>query len=158
MTVNVKLVHPDAKVPEYQTSGAAGFDLAIVEDAVLKWQEPQLCSCGIVIETPRDHFLLLAPRSSTYKKWGVSLANTIGVVDSDYAGNDDVIALNLIWTDETLVWTDETQEGLTLDGYSLKIPAGTRLAQGLFIPVAQTGFQVVKDMTQQTRGGFGTTG
>lgn len=143
--VNIKLTHPEARVPEYQTPGSAGFDLAIVEQVTLLRKRPKLCDTGLVIETPRDHFLLITPRSSTFKKWGVSLGNTVGIIDSDYCGNDDEIRLNLTYLGG-------------LAGSQVTIPAGTRLAQGLFLPVKQAEFQVVDDMNSQSRGGFGSTG
>lgn len=150
MTVNIKLTHPNAEIPKYHTPGSAGFDLAIVEDVVLEYKTPQLCDTGLVIETPENYFLLITPRSSTFKKWGVSLGNTIGIVDSDYSGNDDHIKLNLNWEDRD-EWNGR-------GGIHLHIPAGTRLAQGLFIPVRQAEFYVVEDMNQQSRGGWGSTG
>ena len=146
--INIKLTHPNAKVPEYQTSGSAGFDIATVEDVRFNhFQDEALVRTGLVVETPRDHVLLTFPRSSTYKKWGIKLSNSIGVIDSDYAGNEDEIKLQLLYEGEIFAENDP-----------YIIPAGTRLAQGLFIPVKQTVFQVVEDMTQQSRGGFGSTG
>lgn len=150
MIVNIKLTHPNAVVPEYQTPGSAGFDLSNVEDVTLEWNIPQLVDTGLVIETPRNHVLMLVPRSSTFKKWGVSLANTVGIIDSDYCGNEDKIYLNLIFNKHSFHAAHAFGP--------ITIPAGTRLAQGLFLPVQQAEFQVVENMNEQSRGGFGSTG
>lgn len=139
----VKLTHPDAQVPEYQTSGSAGFDIAIVErTSVFFHGGPVLARTGLIIKSPKDHFLLVAPRSSTFKKWGVCLANSVGVVDPDYCGDEDEILLNLVCLGH-LSHAD--------------IPAGTRIAQGLFLPSLRADFWVTENMGVSSRGGWGST-
>lgn len=116
---------------------------------------PKFADTGLAIETPRDHFLMIVERSSTFKKWGVQLGNTVGIVDSDYAGNDDKIKLFLHWTK---IVVDNDIFAPPGQVPKLRIPAGTRLAQGLFIPVVRAEFDIVEDLTKQSRGGFGSTG
>ena len=70
------------------------------------------------------------------------MANSIGVIDSDYRGNDDEIFLQLM---------NVTDKGVDL-------AAGDRVAQGMFLPVHQAEFTEVDNMPSENRGGWGSTG
>src|SRR4051812_26019637 len=97
----------DVPLPEYQTEGAAGFDLGVAFGTEVRMGMVTLASTGLIIATPPEHMLLVAPRSSTFKKWGVTLANTVGIVDSDYCGPDDEVKLALTVpfnTGSAVVW------------------------------------------------------
>jgi dUTP pyrophosphatase len=140
--VSINLWHPDAKVPEYGTELSAGFDLAIVEEAWLDPGEIDFFHTGLIIQAPASHMLLVAPRSSTFRKWGVSLGNTVGIVDEDFCGPDDKMMLCL----------------RNATNLPVQIPAGTRLAQGVFVPITRANFNVVEGAIASTRGGWGSTG
>lgn len=146
MQVNYKRVHPDALVPKFMTPGSAGFDLAPVEDVILTNEpKPLMAMTGLVIAAPRDHMLFITHRSSTPKRWGVTVHN--GVVDQDYSGDEDELGLMIrqLWpVDDTTTFPNH-------------IPAGTRIAQGIFIPITRAGFFEVEWMGA-SRGGFGSTG
>lgn len=142
MKVEFKLNHPLAQVPEYKTAGAVAFDIGIVEDVKIKPQSMIMARTGLIVNVPDDHALILASRSSNPMKKGVDLANSIGVIDSDYCGPNDEIHLvisNL---------TDEI----------VQLKAGDRVAQGLFVPISRPSFTEVEEMAGKDRGGFGTTG
>jgi dUTP pyrophosphatase len=89
-TVRINVVDDRAVLPAYGTELSAGFDLAIIEDAVLGPLEAKVFSTGLIIQAPHDHMVLVAPRSSTWRKWHVHLGNTVGIVDEDFCGPDDV--------------------------------------------------------------------
>jgi len=139
----INIVDPRAQVPEYGTDLSAGFDLAVLDDVTLAPLESNVFTTGLIIQAPQDHMLMVAPRSSTWRKWGVSLGNTIGIVDEDFCGPDDVLHLYLHNPSET-VWRT--------------IPGGTRLAQGIFIPITRAKFVVREEAIAATRGGWGSTG
>lgn len=140
--VNYNKVHPDAVEPTYGTPLSAGFDLAICEAVELFGGMSQVYSTGLIIQAPEDHMLLIAPRSSTFKKWGVTLGNTVGIVDEDYCGPEDIMRLYLHNPGRAMV----------------VIPAGTRLAQGIFVPVTRASFMLTDLSLAETRGGWGSTG
>lgn len=170
-TVKFQRIHPGAVAPEYHSTLAAGFDLAVVEDTVVYPEQTIIGHTGLVIQPPEGHMLLIAPRSSTRRKWGITLANTVGILDEDYCGPTDEVCL-LLKRDE--LWDSPYEplglrEVLTslLDQQSHiasayqqahTIPAGTRLAQGVFVPIVQAAFTEVKGPIAKDRGGFGSTG
>lgn len=111
----------------------------------------QLLSLGVVIEMPKGYEATALPRSSTYKKWGILLANSQGVIDQQYCGPNDV------WRFPALATRNIT------------IPKGTPIAQ-FRIQLSQkatmwqkikwffsSGVKLVKvdEMNNENRGGIG---
>lgn len=142
-TVPVKRLREDVQIPEYHTGKAAGFDLAIADRITVGSAgydgQIVLAGTGLVIAAPIDHFLYITFRSSTPRKYGVTVLE--GIVDEDYCGDEDEIKLQI----------------MNLSKAAKTIPAGTRLAQGVFIPVAQ-GVFYESNVMGKSRGGFGSTG
>lgn len=101
-----------------------------------------MVSTGLVIATPPGHFLMLAARSSLFRKKGLILTNGIGVVDEDYSGDDDVISLSLHNLNR---------------GCVCHIKKGERLAQGIFVRISKPEFVEAIAMGE-SRGGWGSTG
>lgn len=134
----------DVPDPEYKTDLAAGFDLALAEDAILWPGEAQFVPTGLIVQAPLSHMLLIVPRSSTWHKYGVNLGNTVGIVDEDYCGPEDELMLYL------------HRPGRL--GEPRTIPAGTRVAQGIFVPVTRGTFRQSDTPIARTRGGWGSTG
>lgn len=140
LPVNYKVLDPSANVPKYMTSGSAGFDLASIDEIVLNDDHPVLFRTGLVIGTPTDHMLFITYRSSTPRRWGVTVMN--GIVDEDFSGDEDEIKL---------------QVQRVVSNTQVVIPAGTRIAQGVFVPVSRGAFREVQTMGV-SRGGWGSTG
>ena len=141
MKIRIKKLRDDVAVPAYQTDGAAAFDLASADDAVVAPKGFMLLPTGLVIATPPGHVLVLAARSSLFKKKGLMLANGIGVIDSDYCGHEDQIFIAVYNPSEVEV----------------KITAGERIAQGMILPVVRAEFEE-GETGDKSRGGFGSTG
>lgn len=80
-------------LPVRSTKNSAGYDIEAAENCVIpsfkKGQKPTLVKTGIKAYMQSDEVLILANRSSNPGKKGLILANSIGVVDSDYYGNAD---------------------------------------------------------------------
>lgn len=134
----------ERKLPFYATEGSAGMDLTacIEEDIVLKPLERKLIPTGIAIKLPSaDYGAFLYARSGLATKKGITLANCVGVVDSDYTGEIKVGLINL------------SNEEYTITN-------GERIAQMVIMPVAQANLTVVDELeeTQRGSGGFGSTG
>lgn len=95
---------------------------------------------GIAVAIPEGYMGLILPRSSSVKS-GLAMANTVGVIDSDYRG-------------EILVYLRSTL------GRNVTINKGDRFAQLAIVPVYQQTLEFVDDLNKTTRGegGFGSTG
>lgn len=83
MHVRIKNTH--SYPIEYKTPGACGFDFYAIETVTFEPGEWKLIDTGTVIETPEGYMLMIAPRSSTFKNFGLMQVNSIGIVDQDYA-------------------------------------------------------------------------
>ncbi len=131
-------------LPAYATEGSAGIDLrAMVKEAVnLAPGATELIPTGmaIYIGDPTLAAVLL-PRSGLGHKQGIVLGNLVGLIDSDYQGEVMVSC-----------WNRGDQPYL--------LEPGTRLAQMVFVPVQQVGFELVTEFVASDRGagGFGHTG
>lgn len=147
--VEIKLLHPDAKLPQYATDGAAGMDLC----AWISWNalgcahftlQPSdrvLISTGIAISLPPGYEAQIRPRSGLAVNHGLTVLNSPGTIDSDYRGEIKVLLINLGRDTAT-------------------IRHGDRIAQLVVAPVARVGWQLVDDLatTRRGDGGFGSTG
>ena len=132
----------DVANPIYQTDGAVAFDLEAAVDTNVPGRAMVRIPSGLVIEVPEDMGLLLVPRSSTFSKFGLIMPHSVGVIDQDYCGYDDEILLQVY----------------NIKPAPVTVPAGTRIAQGLFIPVARVQFVEAASIAAENRGGFGSTG
>src|SRR5881397_1266644 len=139
--VRIRRIHRQAALPQYQSAGAAGFDLAASEDVVVGPGAVVLVPTGLVIEVPPGHFLGIFARSSTPLKRGLMVANGVGVVDSDYCGPNDEVKI----------------EVYNFTRAPVEVKAGDRIAQGLLIPVVRARWREADALRDASRGGFGAT-
>ncbi|GIV14911.1 MAG: deoxyuridine 5'-triphosphate nucleotidohydrolase [Armatimonadota bacterium] len=133
----------DLPLPQYATPGSAGADLyaAVREPVVIHPGERRRISTGIRIALPPGYEAQVRPRSGLADRYGLSMVNAPGTIDSDYRGVIQVILINL------------GQEPIT-------IRRGDRIAQLVVAPVVQAVWQEVKSLpeTERAEGGFGSTG
>ncbi|MFN8060669.1 MAG: dUTP diphosphatase [Vicinamibacterales bacterium] len=141
MRIRIRRLHPHARLPEYQTAGAAAFDLAAAEDAVIAPAEVRLIGTGLVVEVPPGYFLAIVARSSLPIKKQLIVANGVGVVDSDYRGPADEVKV----------------EVLNVSGAPVTVARGERLAQGLILPTIRVEWEEASASDAPSRGGFGAT-
>ncbi len=80
--------HDPALLPVEAAHDGEWFDLRCAEDVTMNKGEYRLLSLGVTIKIPDGWEIIIAPRSSTYKQWGILLANGIGVIDQKY-GQDE---------------------------------------------------------------------
>lgn len=144
MPIPVKILRlrPDAPLPEYKTPGACAFDLSAAEDATFAPGETKLVPTGLVFCFPPGHVLVVAPRSSLFRKKGLVQPHSIGIVDQDYCGPEDEVRMML---------RNDSLEAVT-------VTKGERLCQGMLVPVAHAAFEEISAMDAPTRGGYGSTG
>ena len=143
-TVKYKLLDPRAKAPAYATAGAAAADLCALLDEPLTLDPMQraLVPTGLAIELPGPECVALVyARSGLSIKHGLTMANGVGVIDSDYRGELRVPMVNL-----------------GTEPYT--IAPGERIAQLCIAPVWQAAFVQADALNDTDRGagGFGSTG
>jgi len=143
MNLKIKQIDTNLPKPEYQTKGAVAFDLYARVTTIVVPFTPTIVPLNVVIETPPDHFLLLVARSSLPLKKKLMVANGIGVIDQDYCGETDEIGLQVL---------NFTQADITVE-------KGERIAQALLVKISKVvEFEHVDKMSDESRGGFGSTG
>lgn len=169
--IKVKKLHSEAVIPEYQTSGAAGFDLHAMEDVVIEPGETVLVRTGLAIELPQGYEMQIRPRSGVSLKTKLRVANAPGTVDSDYRGEICVVVSNVtdygvrddVWFARKIDGTRyriDHMTGNTVQHGSYIIRHGDRIAQGVIKPIYQAVFTEVDELSDTERGtdGFGSTG
>ncbi len=141
MKINVKKLHVDAIVPQYQSHEAAGFDLHAIEECTLQPAQRLLVKTGLSLALPKGYELQIRPRSGLAYKSGITVLNAPGTVDSDYRGEIMVLLINHSHED-------------------FIIRQGDRIAQGIVQAVIQADFALVDSLDETARGtsGFGSTG
>lgn len=141
MVLQFKRIHPDAVLPAYAHPSDAGMDIRSIEDISLAPGERALVHTGLVVLLPPMYEAQVRPRSGLALKFGITVLNTPGTIDSGYRGEVGVILVNL------------GQE-------EFKVKKGDKIAQMVIAPVTQP--QVVEtefiDRTDRGEGGFGSTG
>jgi len=137
------LAEKGAVIPEYKTEGAAGADIcAFLESPItINVSERKLIPTGIRVEIPSGYEIQVRPRSGLALKYGVTVLNAPGTIDSDYRGEIGVVLVNLGSDDFT-------------------VNNGDRIAQ-LVVAKYERGFfkqtQTLSD-TDRGAGGYGSTG
>ncbi len=129
-------------LPKYESEFASGVDLIADEDYELHPGFRVLIHTNLFVEAPKGYEIQIRPRSGNALKYGITVLNTPGTIDSDYRGNIGVILLN---TDTTNIF---------------KIEKGkTKIAQAVLCKVEKIEFEEVDTLSETKRGagGFGST-
>jgi len=133
----------DLSPPAYETAGSAGMDVeADVEtDCVIEPGARALIPTGFALSIPKGFEMQVRPRSGLAVKYGVTIINSPGTIDSDYRGEVKIGLINLGDQPYTVGRRD-------------------RIAQLVLAPVAMADMKAVKilDITDRGTGGFGHTG
>lgn len=141
--IPITALRPGVHVPEYQSAGAAGMDLAAAIDAPLDIAAGEVClvRCGFAIAVPPGYEAQVRPRSGLAARHGITVLNAPGTIDSDYRGEVKVILIN------------HGREAFT-------VTPAMRVAQLVVAPVAQVAWAVTDTLpdTRRGGGGFGHTG
>lgn len=146
--VEVRLSNSNVQIPKYATLNSVGLDLqADINDVVIiNPFDRLLVSTGVSITIPFGYEGQIRPRSGLASKYGITLINSPGTIDSDYRGE---IKLSLI----------------NLSRGSFTLRPGDRVAQLVVSPIIKVKLTEVKcsieewiGQTQRGDGGFGSTG
>ena len=140
--IAIKRLDKSLPLPEYQTTGSVGFDIASSQDMEIQPQEIALIPTNLVIKVPEGYMLMLVSRSSTPRKKGLLKPHSIGIIDQDYCGDTDELKIQVY----------------NFTSQPVQISVGDRIAQGIFVPVLKAEFVEVDSHNSTARGGFGSTG
>jgi dUTP pyrophosphatase len=142
-TVKVYRKSGNAVLPCYASAGAAGADVqaALTEDVTIQPGARAKIPTALVLELPPDWEAQVRPRSGLALRYGVTVLNAPGTIDSDYRGELEILLVNL------------GSEPYT-------VHSGERIAQLVFVPAPQVCLEETEKPSQTGRGGggFGSTG
>lgn len=141
MKVNIKRIDKTLPLPKYETAGSVGFDLICRESAEIAPQSIVLIPANVIVETPAGYMLMICLRSSTPRKLGLMMPQGVGIVDNDYCGEADELKI------QVYNFTNEI----------VNVERGSRIAQGVFVRVDTPEWNEVEQMSDTSRGGFGST-
>ena len=138
--VLVKRLADNAVVPKVATLSSAGFDLSSVERVELSTGSRVVVDTGISLEIPRGFEGQVRPRSGLAFKYGLTVLNAPGTIDSDYRGPVKVILYNT--------------------GPDYVVEPGDRIAQLVIQRVPKVKFEMTEELSETERGdgGLGSTG
>lgn len=131
----------DIPLPARATTGSAGYDYVCPVEVTMAPGDSAVIPTGIRCEMEPGWVLLNCPRSSLGRKHGIRLANTVGVIDGDYAyaDNDGHILVMLV----------------NGGNHTVTLHPGERFCQGIFLPF---GLAEEEHVARERSGGFGSTG
>jgi dUTP pyrophosphatase len=144
-TIRIHTLDAGARLPARATAGSFGYDLAVLADETVAPRETRILATGLKLASDLPHdaggglAMLVLPRSSLALRFGLILPNSPGLVDADYAGPIGILVHNL---------RDD----------AVTVPAGTRVAQAVFVEIRFPTMIEGEADGARTRGGFGSTG
>lgn len=141
MTLRFMRIHRDAVLPAYAHKSDAGMDIRSVEDILIPVGKRALVHTGLVMMLPPKYEAQVRPRSGLALKYGVTVLNTPGTIDSGYRGEVGVILANF-------------------GNEDFQVRKGDRIAQIVVAPVTKARIYEVDyvDDTDRGEGGFGSSG
>lgn len=177
--VKVIYTHPVAKAAglKYATRGSLAVDLVATENIVIRPMETIKNNCGFKMKLPQGFGAMIIPRSGLGAVLGVALANSTGLIDTDY--HEEVIVVltvkDHIYQHETLKGFQKVEGSKLIDNLliesfgnddtmqdivGVKFSKGDRIAQMIIMPIPQAEFIEVGSFEEygSRKGGFGSTG
>ena len=156
----LKIKYKDPGFPTIQVNENGDWiDIKAAKDYDLKAGDFALIDLGVSMKLPNDFEALLAPRSSTFKKYGLIQTNSIGIIDNSYSGNNDIWMLPVYATRDTTI-----SKGDRLCQFRLieRMDSIFRARTPVSIPFSagSTDLYVIEvdKLDDPDRGGFGSTG
>lgn len=164
MKVNIKKLSENAVIPQYAKPGDAGMDVVAtsvnITDKYIEY------GTGLAFEVPEGYVMLIFPRSSV-SKYDLSLANSVGVLDSSYRGE-----LKLRFKRNYIIKHLGDNKTLEKSAFEHRISpteilicdkiyeVGDKVGQIMIVPYPQIEFNEVEELSETDRGsgGFGSTG
>lgn len=170
---NIRTIYDNIKLPKRGTEASAGYDFFAPFGFDLNQEQSIIIPTGVKAYIKPDTFLACVPRSGSGFKYKLQLANTIGIIDSDYAiaNNDGHIMLKLVYNgfynnDRSVNISfknnedEECNKNITLQREKegiFHVEQGQAFAQGILIQYALSQEELYAIRPSQRTGGFGST-
>ena len=141
LEIKIKKINSEAILPNYVHKGDAGMDLFSCENYILGSGERKVFGIGLKVEIPEGYEMQIRPKSGLASKYGITVLNTPGTIDSCYRGEVGVILVN--------------------HGHeNYEIKKGEKIAQAVINKVEAVKIIEVEELSDTSRGGggFGSTG
>ena len=142
MILSITRIDKSLPLPQYETPGAVAFDVHARQTVTIAARSIALIPTNLIVQIPNGYALLLASRSSTPKKKGLTIPHGIGIIDQDYCGPKDELQAQVFNNGNELVTVER----------------GERIAQAMIVPIARVELVERELTTTHSRGGFGSTG
>ncbi len=141
MKVKIKRFDKSLPLPAYKSKGAVCVDLYCRIDTKIASGKIGYIPLNVAVELPKGYWLMVVPRGSTHKM-GLMMANSLGVGDEDFCGdNDEYVFPAYNFTDQEVV-----------------VDKGTRIAQMMIMKYEKMDFEEVDNLDNPDRGKLGSTG
>lgn len=141
VNIKIKYFSDDIQRLEYIDGKSDLIDLRAAEDIEMKEGEYKLIPLGVAMELPNCFEAHIYPRSSTYKNFGILQANSVGIIDNSYKGDDDQWMFPAIAVRDTVIHKND------------------RICQFRIVRnQPEIVFNEVKHLKESNRGGFGSSG
>lgn len=140
-TIRIKYHSDEIDRLDYIDGKSDWIDLRSAEEVVMKAGDFHMVDLGISVQLPEGYEMLVAPRSSTFRNYGLIQTNSLGIVDESYCGDNDIVKMPFYATRDTVIHVND------------------RIGQFRIIehqpPIS---FEEVEVLGNPDRGGFGSTG
>ena len=165
VNIPIELTGEDAQIPKYANLGDGAVDLYSPADYTINPGETVIIPCDIKVALPYGYAFLIHPRSGTSAKTKLRVANSVGLIDSQYKGVIGVIIENIEPPNKDITYEfDENGRPIltsVLHGQSYTISKGERFAQMRLVEVPTANFYQVESVAgigDDRGGGFGSSG
>ena len=140
--LEIKIKYHDEEVGKIEKFPVGDWiDIRSAERVDLEAGQFRIISLGISMKLPEGYEAHVVPRSSTFRRWGILMVNSMGIIDESYCGEND------IWGFPALAMRPTT------------IFKGDRICQFRIVKkMPEVKFTEVEHMEDENRGGFGSTG
>ena len=140
--LNIDIVYHNPNMPKLEkVDNGDWIDLRASVGGSFKKGDFALIDLGISMRLPEGYEAHIAPRSSTFKHWGIFQTNSVGVIDNSFSGTNDVWKMPCFFTRDTVIEPND------------------RICQFRIIKKMEpVSFTEVTELDNTDRGGFGSSG
>lgn len=140
--LNIDIVYHNSNMPKLEkVDNGDWIDLRASVGGTFKKGDFALIDLGVSMRLPEGYEAHIAPRSSTFKHWGIFQTNSVGVIDNSFSGTNDVWKMPCFFTRDTVIEPND------------------RICQFRIIKKMEpVSFTEVTELNSTDRGGFGSSG
>ena len=137
----VKRIDKELPMPFAGTADSVGMDLYVRKDVTVPANGSAFLDLNLIVKPPEGYYSIVVPRSSMFKKTGLILTNSVGVIDPDYCGAEDEIRVCVY----------------NVTSVPVEVKRGARLFQLILMPIVGCPVLEVDTVEGRSRGGYGST-